>query len=151
MKISDELKSNVKDLHRQVRGLQKKIDADKAETEKYENTNKLLKKENSDLPVSQYQNIEELKYQNQQLQSKNEELLKNYQVEPCDQDKELCYLVLQKSLEVEHFVENVNNILLKNGILCLELSRMHSEAANRVKKVQIFRNYIFIYIYARIY
>ena len=142
--------SYVKDLHRQVRGLQKKIDKDKAETEKYKNANKLLKIENSDLQVSQYQNIEELRYQNQQLQSRHDEMLKNSELEPCDHDKELCYFVLQKSIEVENFVENINNILLKNGILCLELSRMQSEAANRIKKVKIFRNYILIFTYVLI-
>merc|ERR1719225_2595677 len=80
--------------------------------------------------------MEEFKYQNQQLQIKNDELLRNHEEEPNDQDKELCYLFLQKSIEFENFAENINNILLRNGILCLELSRIQSEATDRTKKTK---------------
>ena len=101
---------------------------------KCEIANKHIMKENADLAASHDLNMEELKYQNEQLQTKNDELLRNHEEEPNDQDKELCYLFLQKSIEFENFAENINNILLRKGILCLELSRIQSEATNNRSK-----------------
>ena len=143
MKVLEEKKE--KDLHRQIRGLQKKIHKDKLEMAKCEIANKHIMKENADLAASHYLNMEEFKYQHQQLQNKNDDLLRNHEEEPNDQDTELCYLFLQKSIEFENFAENINNILLRKGILCLELSRIQSEATDRTKKV-LYKNLEVTYI-----
>jgi len=128
--------SNVKCLNRQIRELQKEIDFNKGQTEKYENANKLLRKENANLEFSQFQRIDELRYQNQQLLRKNNQLRNDAETEPNYQDERLCDLVLQTSSELENSVENISKTLLENGVLRPDLSRMHDIISDRIKKAK---------------